>query len=317
MSDTTALMKALTALIVVLFAMLPAYQETPIPQAQIPETGPITTVPIGAEHVPHPAPVEPSTPPTEVAAPPPTLQPPPPRTDPAPQAPIGPAVPVGSTELFVADYETGDFSQWGSCHSVGIHWGDPCDGPAYPGGQIVSGAEATQGNSAAHFTLADGDVPASGGGERSEVMSHAPGALTHEGDERWYEWSMKVNSEFQPPQGWGLILMQWHAGHGSPPLAVKVDPQGDLFLYDLNGEGQRMGPVPAGQWKNYVLHVKFSSDASTGFIEAWENGVQVVSKTNRATMSSGENFLKQGLYRDEVNTVTHEVWMDGLRVTAP
>ena len=57
-----------------------------------------------------------------------------------------------------------------------------------------------------------GDVPDFGGGERAEVQSDAPGAVVHEGDERWYQWSMKFPADFQNPTGVWFIVMQWHAG---------------------------------------------------------------------------------------------------------
>ncbi len=263
-----------------------------------------TTLPEGGVHVPPEGGrgVKPSERPEAVA--------------PVAPAPNGSKVPVGKTVLFTGDYETGDFSQWGTCQSKDLN--SDC-GPSYPSMTIVSGGQQRQGKHAAHFVVNDGDVPDFGGGERSEVSSNDANALTHEGDERWYEWSMKVGADFKAPEGWGLLFMQWHAGSGSPPLGVAVNSNGNLFLdneVDKN-QVQEIGPLPKGEWKDYVLHVKFSKDSSVGFVEVWENGRQVVPMTNRATMSGDENYLKQGIYRDEANTVTHEAWLDGLRITGP
>jgi hypothetical protein len=184
--------------------------------------------------------------------------------------------------------------------------------------RIVSGADAHQGKYAAEFDLGPGDVPDFGGGERTEVRSDAAGALTHEGDERWYQWSMKFPTDFKNPTGVWFIVMQWHAGSGSPPLAINISDSGAV---QIGGDGvmsapkKTLGPVRRGQWVDYTLHVKFSRNARTGFVEGWENGRQTVPKTARATMTSSENYLKQGIYRDTGPKTS--VVLDGLKVTAP
>jgi hypothetical protein len=116
-----------------------------------------------------------------------------------------------------------------------------------------------------------------------------------------------------------FIILQWHSASGSPPLAVDLS-KGTV---DIGGDGVRsaprrtIGPIRRGEWVDYVLHVKFSRNAGTGFVEAWENGQQTVQRTNRATMVDGENYLKQGIYRSTSSTGTVSLTMDGLRVTAP
>lgn len=180
--------------------------------------------------------------------------------------------------------------------------------------EIVPGR---QGKYAAKFVVGDGDVPDFGGGERSEVSSGDDGAATHEGDERWYQWSMRIGDDFPSVSGW-MIFMQWHSGSGSPPLAVEaIDGNIVLTADGAGGGSQTVGPMRPGQWVDYVLHVRFSNSADVGFVEAWENGVQTVPKTFRATMSSDSNYLKQGIYRSAEMSGTSEVTIDGLVVTAP
>lgn len=233
-------------------------------------------------------------------------------------APAAPAVPVGSRQLFVGDYETGDFSQWDICQSAVVNSECRSVGAGNRTMRIVTGADARQGRSAARFDIGPGDVPDFGGGERSEVRSSAPGAVVREGDERWYQWSMKFPGDFPNPTGVWFIVMQWHAGSGSPPLAINVNDDGQV---QIGGDGvpsapkKTLGPVRRGEWVDYTMHVKFSRNAGTGFVEGWENGRQTVPRTARATMSSDENYLKQGIYRDTGPATS--VVLDGLRVTAP
>lgn len=239
-------------------------------------------------------------------------------TAPRTNVPAGPSVAVGKRVVFVGDYQTGNLSQWDTCQGKFIN--NSCGSRTsvnYSLAVVANGVR--QGVNAAKFVVRDGDVPDFGGGERSEVADSSAGALTQEGDERWYQWSMMMPASFPNPDGGWFIVMQWHAGSGSPPLAINISNKGTV---DIGGDGvdhptRTLGPVRRGQWVDYTLHVKFSPSSGTGFVEGWENDVKTVPKTMRATMSSGENYLKQGIYRDGDASGTAEVWLAGLRVTAP
>lgn len=233
-----------------------------------------------------------------------------------PRAPKAPTVAVGRQVVFLADYETGDFSQWGTCQSAQMN--GSCGKLAGDSAMKIVRTDSPGGKYAAQFTVRDGDVPEFGGGERSEVSEHNEGAETREGDERWYEWSMRLPEDFRAPGGGWFIVMQWHAGSGSPPLAIDLS-QGNV---DIGGDGtdaprRTIGPLRRGEWVNYVLHVKFSR-SDDGYVEAWENGKKTVPLFHRATMSSSENYLKQGIYRDDnAGDGTTQIEFGGLRVTAP
>ena len=229
------------------------------------------------------------------------------------------AVPVGRRSLFTGDWETGDFSQWQVCQSKLVNGRCSTVGRGNANMAIVDAPGARQGQHAARFTVRPGDVPNFGGGERSEVQSSAAGALVHEGDERFYEWSVQYPENMPDVSGRYFIILQWHSSSGSPPLAIDLS-RGSV---DIGGDGVKsaprrtIGPIRRGQWVDYVLHVKFSRNAGSGFVEAWENGKQTVQRTNRATMVDGENYLKQGIYRGSNSEGTVALTMDGLRVTAP
>lgn len=228
-------------------------------------------------------------------------------------------VAVGPRQLFVGDFETGDFRQWDVCQSKLTNGSCTAVGRGNRAMGIVDGAEARQGGHAARFTVRPGDVPDFGGGERSEVQSSAPGALVHEGDERWYEWSVRYPQDMPDVRGRYFVILQWHSSSGSPPLAVDLS-RGSV---DIGGDGVRsaprrtIGPIRRGEWVDYVLHVKFSRKSGTGFVEAWENGRQTVQRTKRATMVDDENYLKQGIYRSSNSSGEVSLTLDGLRVTGP
>lgn len=240
----------------------------------------------------------------------------------APAAPAAPGaaaggakVPVGTKEVFKADFETGDTSQWGKCQTKSTN-GNCGKGSGYSI-QIVQDAPKA-GKYAARFELRPGDTVASG--ERTEFHSSAPGPGSKEGDEYWFSWSQKFDNSWTPPTSNWYIILQWHdQSNSSPPIAVEVQKNGDIIV-SQSGAGKnakKLGTVKKGVWTDYVLHIKFSKNAGTGFIEGWENGVQTLPKYNRATMGVGDNYLKQGIYRGKGETSNSVVFVDEMRITAP
>lgn len=227
-------------------------------------------------------------------------------------------VPVGGKVVFVGDYETGDAGQWKTCQSRDFNGSCPTDQSGFYGMQVLGGGQQRQGNYAARYELRDGDVPEFGGGERAEV-SMSDGARVYEGDERWYEFSLKFDQGFTNPTSSFFIVMQWHSGDGSPPMALMVNRSGELQLTNnaTNAATTTIGTVRRGEWVDYVLHVKFSNSASVGWAEVHQNGALAVPRHSRATMSSDSSYLKQGIYRSSSESSTAVVWQDGLRVTAP
>lgn len=230
-------------------------------------------------------------------------------------------IPVGSRVVFTGDYDTGDLSQWATLQARG--WSE------FAGGYCTYSAcvhdDGSGHSTAARFEVRDGDVPPFGGGARAEVRTGdgpSSGGFVFEGDERWYELSLKFDQAFRNPRtssaGW-FIVMQWF-GYGAPALALQVSEANTL---DFGGDGvprrfhRPIQEVRPGAWVDLVLHVKFSKDPSVGFVEAWADGLLALPRYNRPTMTTESSYLKQGIYRDTSAAGTQVVWHDGLRVTAP
>jgi len=232
--------------------------------------------------------------------------------------PASAAVPVGSRPVFVGDFETGNFRQWTRCQNR--KFSGPCkDMPAgFYGVQVVD-SDARQGRYAARFELRDGDRPAWGGGERAEVARYKSGRVT-EGDERWYEFSLKFDPAFPVDTSKSVVVMQWHGSDKKPPpMVLEVQGEGQLVLTSYVPEGPPMviGDIARGQWVDYVVHAKFSQAVETGWVEMYRNGVLTVPRHARANMNSRLDYLKMGLYRAAEATSTAVMWADGMRVTAP
>jgi hypothetical protein len=217
--------------------------------------------------------------------------------------------------VFIGDYEAGDFSQWTHCqnrefnHSCGKY-----DGTFY--GERIVTDDVRQGAYAARYEVRDGDAWALG--ERAEVAGD-DGATVREGDERWYEFSLKFDQNFPSVTGDFFLVMQWHAGHGSPPMALAVNRHDQLVLEGYVGKSPAMviGDITRGQWVDYRVHVKFSKSFSKGWAEVYRNGALAVARHPRVNMSDGHSYLKMGIYRSRTERTTAVLWQDGLRVTAP
>jgi hypothetical protein len=227
------------------------------------------------------------------------------------------AVAVGSRVVFVGDFETGDFSQWTQCQNRRFSGRCKSDHVEFYGMRVVGGTAVHQGHHAARFELRNGDKPKWSEGERAEVARYNKG-MVREGDERWYQFSLRFSRTFPVVTGRYLVVMQWHGDNNRPPpMSLSVQGNGRLVLAgnSVGAPTKVIGDIARGQWVDYVVHVKFSR--TRGWAEVWRNGIKTVPLHVRANMDSATNYLKTGLYRDVHEKATAVMWVDGLRVTAP
>ena len=202
-------------------------------------------------------------------------------------------------EIFVGDYETGSLSQWDSTQQIG------------GGSASVVSSPVTQGRYAGKFTL-----PSSGG--RAEVLKGGDGVgRFYEGDERIFSWSTMPMADAIGPANSFQNILQWkNEGTGSPPIAFELE--GDRYAIKATGTGFKfLGPVEAGTWTSFEVHIRFSSNAAQGFIEVKRDGQLIVPRYSTATLFAGKyNYLKQGYYAGD-SSGGGTVYHDGMRVTAP
>ncbi|KAA5543358.1 heparin lyase I family protein [Adhaeribacter rhizoryzae] len=181
--------------------------------------------------------------------------------------------PDDGTANLVADWETGDWSQW--------------DGGLIAKDRAAQFSVVTspvrQGKYAAKFVVRPGDQyckPAGGctSGERTEVSlwNYKREALN---DEYYYGWSTLFPEDWTEPYRWG-IFMQWHAHTTiSPPIAfnaranqVQVDfNSGNIEKWWPAEYGESftiLNDLSKGKWHDFIVRVKFRPDA-TGIFEVW------------------------------------------------
>ncbi|WP_233262055.1 polysaccharide lyase [Vitiosangium sp. GDMCC 1.1324] len=205
-----------------------------------------------------------------------------------------------ASPVWKADYETGNLSQWSGRESV-----------ASDRLQVVT-SPTREGKYALKVTVKKGDDPINASGNRNELFHF--GNET-EGSEYYYKWSTQFASDFPSVNTWQLFT-QWHhdGSNGSPPLEFYV--RGERIYLRLEGRDDRIvwnTPLVRGQWLDFVLHVKWSSDPNIGFVELYYNGQLVLPRMHSPTMFQGmQNYLKQGLYRDESVNPDGVVYHDGM-----
>jgi hypothetical protein len=169
-----------------------------------------------------------------------------------------------------------------------------------------------QGRYALRAKVIQGDDPINASGNRNELI-HTKN-MPSSGDERYYSWSTLWPSDYASANTWQLFTQFHHTGpNGSPP--VEMFARGEKLYLRVSGSDVWQVPLERGRWHDFVLHVKWSPNASSGFVELWYDGKLSLPKTYGATLFEGQSvYLKQGLYRDAAVSPTQTIYHDGMTV---
>lgn len=217
---------------------------------------------------------------------------------------------VAGTELFRADFETGDLRQWDGVQAVAGHGIRVVDDPV------------AQGRHAARFEVRDGDNPIDAD-DRAELQLASGEA---EGDLRWYGWSTMFAPDFPSIDGFQVVT-QWRPRNADGPPSMGFYVTGDRIRlqvnpYDAEGVPARppviewTGPLDRGAWLHFRMRVRWSGDDARGAIDLWVDGRHVVEDARIRTLYPGDGgYLKQGYYRRAGEPETGVLYHDGLRVS--
>ncbi|MCY1044441.1 polysaccharide lyase [Corallococcus sp. bb12-1] len=206
--------------------------------------------------------------------------------------------------LWKGDFETGNTSQWTRSQTV-----------ASSRLQVVTDM-VRDGKYALKAVVKQGDDPINASGNRNELLY-----LTHEtqGKEYFYKWSTLFPKNYPVHDSWQVIT-QWHQESccGSPPLEFFV--RGDKINLRVGGNTTPVlwqTTLDQGNWHDFVLHVKWSSDKKVGFVELYHNGKLALPKTYGANQFGKElNYLKMGLYRDDAIKPEGTIYHDGFTMAS-
>jgi Polysaccharide lyase len=230
-----------------------------------------------------------------------------------------PAYPDNPDVLWRGDFEEGVSSLTGNCDYGMNGW---CREQTVRSQQIqIVDDPVFEGHHAVRFEVKYGDVFPGMSDERS-LMSPPITLWEDEGNERWYRWQVLWPEGFvgSYPK-WDELgtpasrnnagsIVEWHHDNnggmesGSAPLYIRgEDNYVTMCLVDQKTSACRetinLAPMQRGQWRDFVLHAKWSSDPKVGFLEMWIDGVNVLPKKMTSNKYPGmRNYLLIGLYRN-------------------
>ena len=201
--------------------------------------------------------------------------------------------------VWKGNLETGNLSQFDRTQSVSSSR------------LMVVNSPVREGKYALKVTVRQGDNPINASGNRNEVLYLGREAS---GSEYYYKWSTLFPTSFPKSDKWALFTQWHHDGNGgSPPLEFYVLK--DVLCLRVGGANGKIvwtAPIARENWHDFVLRVKWSSDAKVGFIELYHNGKLALPRYYAATQYKGQrNYLKLGLYRDSSISKEGVVFHDG------
>jgi polysaccharide lyase-like protein len=145
-----------------------------------------------------------------------------------------------------------------------------------------------------------------GGAQRAEIEPNVDNFT--EGQDRYIRLTVRLAPDFPiDTDTWQLITQFKNEGTGSPPLELRIGKGNFILSGGADAPGgsknfdKTIAPAVVGKVTTLVLHVKFSSNSSTGVVDAWVDGQQKVSGYHPAagTLYRGDySYWKLGLYRD-------------------
>eukprot|EP01111_Echinosteliopsis_oligospora_P006548 TRINITY_DN20744_c0_g1_i1.p1 TRINITY_DN20744_c0_g1~~TRINITY_DN20744_c0_g1_i1.p1 ORF type:complete len:271 (+),score=47.74 TRINITY_DN20744_c0_g1_i1:3-815(+) len=180
------------------------------------------------------------------------------------------------TVVFSEDFEEGNLGQW--------------EVQACPNGVSISSDVARTGNHSAKFIVNDGDTHARCSGvptsnPRAQIVSND--GLFNDGDEFFIAFSVFFPDDFPQPTDWFQIAEIYGPPYeGSPSMGVDIC-HGDRLCFQRDASHNyddiwTSSPIEYGEWRDVVLHIKFSTDPSEGFVGVYDNGVKQVMSNGKA-----------------------------------
>src|SRR4051812_860292 len=221
--------------------------------------------------------------------------------------------------IWKGDFDTGPSSLSGNCTSGQDQW---CNDQIHRAQQAqVVQDPAVQGRYAARFEVKYGDIYKTYSDSRALITG--PGTLWEdEGNDRWYRWQSMWPTDWvgnypkwdqltdPNAHSHGGSVVEWHhdanggTETGSAPLYIGAD---DKYIWmclvdqktSTCREHLNLATLVRGHWHDIVMHAKWSSSSSTGFLEIWIDGTNVLPKHYGANKYPGmRNYLIVGLYRN-------------------
>ncbi|MEI9809123.1 MAG: polysaccharide lyase [Bacteroidota bacterium] len=121
-------------------------------------------------------------------------------------------------------------------------------------------------------------------------------------------------------------IFQWHPDNPFGTGTMSLWTSGGRFTYvtsnnnnstSATNEYTEIGPVISNQWIDFVIHIRWATD-STGLLQVWKNGEQVIDRANVKTAAIS-SYFKLGINKfgwlTQESTVTQRVmYYDEVRI---
>jgi uncharacterized protein (TIGR03382 family) len=222
--------------------------------------------------------------------------------------------------VWKGDFDTGAASLKGNCTAGQNQW---CEEQTIRPQQIqiVQTPTPAQGTYAARIEVKYGDTYSTYSDERT-LITPSLSMWEDEGNDRWYRWQVLWPDDWvgdypkwdelaypssRSPAG---SVVEWHhdangqVETGSAPIYIGANNTDiTICLVDQATstcrEVIKLTPLLRNHWHDFVMHAKWSSNPSVGFLEMWIDGVNVLPRHPGANMYPGmRNYLSVGLYRN-------------------
>jgi polysaccharide lyase-like protein len=221
--------------------------------------------------------------------------------------------------IWRGDFDDGPSSLTGHCNFGENGW---CNAQIVRSQQIqFVSAPAFQGHGqAVRVEVKFGDVYSTYSDERSLITPPIT-MWENEGNERWYRWqAMWPDNWVGDYPKWDELgtpasrspagsIVEWHHANGgfesgSAPLYIGANNTSiTMCLVDQQTSACRetltLTPLLRNHWHDFVMHAKWSSNPTVGYLEMWIDGANVLPKHVGSNMYPGmQNYLCAGLYRN-------------------
>lgn len=213
--------------------------------------------------------------------------------------------PASAEILFKADFETGDFSQFGG-KSRNIK----------PGHIEVVTDVVRSGKYAGRFTIHEDNVF---NARQLRVQANGPKVTVREGSDTFASFSICMKEapkdrdnffywEGSPPPGWNNVMTWW--------VEPKEDGSGTLIKYGTGNLGRKgvhwEADFAVGQWHQLGMHIHWSEDPAKGNVKLWWDGAVVLDKKVQTKGPQAVYFSQPGIHRDPHSKSVDTIYFDDI-----
>jgi hypothetical protein len=213
--------------------------------------------------------------------------------------------PAAAEILFKADFETGDFRQFGGI-SKNIK----------PGHIEVVTDVVHSGKYAGRFTIHEDNVF---NARQLRVQANGPKVTVKEGSDTFVSFYMYMKDapkdrdnffywEGSPPPRYNNVMTWW--------VGPKADGSGAFIKYGTGNLGRKgvhwEGDFTVGRWHQLGMHIHWSEDPAKGNVKLWWDGVVVLDKKVQTKGPQSVYFSQPGIHRDPHSKSVDTIYFDDI-----